>query len=117
MKTVSIQGGCVKLLLVLLVLCGSQAFADGRATTAIYSMKTVVVGVANTLFSDANPARAYLLVQNNGSVNIQIGFLKSSNPGIIIPPGGNYEPIKTPVDAIYLVSGTASQSVLIVEGQ
>lgn len=113
----TIQGVAVKLVLVFAFLFCSQAFADGRQTTAIYSMATVTVGTVNTLFSKPNPARAYLLIQNNGSANIQVGFAKSTNPGIIVPPGGNYEPTKTPIDGVWLSSGSASQSVLVVEGQ
>jgi hypothetical protein len=36
--------------------------------------------------------------------------------GIVIPPGGNFEPMKVPQNAIYAISGSAAQSTYAVEG-
>lgn len=66
-----------------------------------------------------NFEREYLLIQNKGSVAIVLQFVNApadSTDGIIIPAGGNYEPIHPPVDKFYIRSQSATSATEIIEG-
>lgn len=110
------KGMIMKVLFVFLLLFCVQVFA-GPYQVNVYSTKVVTVGPTTTLESPANLGRQYLLIQNNGTVNVAVSFASPTAPGILIPPGGNYEPIKAEMDAIYMTAGTSGQSVTILEGQ
>jgi hypothetical protein len=89
----------------------------GNYSVNIYSQKNVTAGITPTILIQANQVRQYLLIQSNGSANVSVSFANCSNPGILIPPGGNYEPIKAEMDSICMSSVSAGQTVLVVEGQ
>lgn len=61
--------------------------------------------------------RAYILIQNLGLVNMWVGFGKvpSVNDGILIVPGGNFEPLKAPQNDIWIMSqaGVTQGNLLI----
>ncbi len=53
--------------------------------------------------------RAYLLIQNQSLANMWIGFDKvpSVNDGIMLVPGGAYEPLKVPQGEIWVIGSAA----------
>lgn len=75
--------------------------------------------VGSTVALPNNPRRCYLLIQNKGAaaVYLSVGAAGAGTTGIFIPVGGNYEPGRPPVDALYLNSTAGAQTVLILEGQ
>jgi hypothetical protein len=93
------------------------AIAQAIRPVHIYGQTVVSVGTTSALAVGANSNRVFLLVQNNGSASVTLAFGGASSNGIVIPAGGAFEPTFAPSDSIYLVSGSASQSVIIVEGQ
>lgn len=66
-----------------------------------------------------NLARIYLLVVNKGanSVYFKCGSSFSGTEGVLIPAGGNYEPLKAPLCDVYLKSASGSNIVSILEGR
>ncbi len=63
--------------------------------------------------------RRYLFIQNQSDVaNFWLGF-ESNNAlgsGILIPPGGVYEPVQCPSAAIYGISDVASGNMYFLQG-
>lgn len=96
---------------------GSLTYAGGFS---VFKQQQIVVSVTgtSTKFLDQNSARNYLLIQNNGAANITVTFgaAQTGSEGIIIPPGGSYEPIKGFYDAVYLKSASGTVSTVLVEG-
>lgn len=72
----------------------------------------------STKVLNADNYRKYLLVINRGSsdVYLKIGSEHSSDEGVIISAGGNYEPSSVPVGSIYLKSASGTNTVNIVDG-
>lgn len=103
------------LALFLLVGCAAFGASDQTSTT---TQSTVTATGTSTLVLAANLNRNYLLVQNKGSADVilKLGSVQSGSEGIIIPASGNYEPIRVPIDSLYLKSSTSTQSVFIYEG-
>jgi hypothetical protein len=85
-----------------------------------YSIKTQADASISTsaLQLPFRASRSYLLVQNKGtdSVIVKFGSVHSASEGILILPGGNYEPAKVPVDSMYLKASSGTQVVAIIEG-
>jgi hypothetical protein len=67
----------------------------------------------------ADSERKYFLIQNKGSETIYLKFdsAHSGTEGIVIPAGGNYEPVKAPLNSVWLKSSTGSQSYVIFHGR
>jgi hypothetical protein len=65
--------------------------------------------------------RNYILIQNTGAANLYVGFglNPTQNNGLVIVPGGNYEPLKVPQNDIYIASasGTVSGVIVLATGQ
>lgn len=103
--------------LLLLFLVSSCAEAAGTSV-AITSQAAVTVTTTSTLSLPANPKRHYLMVQNNGTGAVTLTFntAQVGAEGIVIGPGGNFEPFVAPVSAVYLKSAAGTQSVTIVSG-
>lgn len=82
------------------------------------SLTTASVTTSSGQVLVANPARKYLLIQNNGSASIYIKFdtTIAGTEGIVIPAGGSYEPIIAPMQAIYMKAVSGTNSVTIYEG-
>jgi len=80
--------------------------------------QTDVVVSTSVLQLPFRASRSYLLVQNKGSDNVLVKFgsAHSASEGILVLPGGNYEPLKVPVDSMYLKSVSGTPTVSIVEG-
>lgn len=66
----------------------------------------------------ANPARAYLLIQNRGanSVYIVFGARASVGSGLEIKPDGVYEPLLAPASSINVKTASGTANVVFVEG-
>lgn len=93
------------------------AVAGGYAVTITRTVSFTAT-TSSTLALSKNTARMYLIIQNLSSdQNITVAFGGASNTGIVIPPGGNYEPNKGIWDDVYIRSASGSQSVVILEGQ
>lgn len=108
----------VKYFLVLfLIFLGGKANAGGFAVS-VNSMVSATATTASTLVSAADPYRNYLLIQNNGTDSVILTFGKASvsSIGIIVPAGGNYEPIKGITNSVYAQSVSGSQPLVILCG-
>jgi len=61
--------------------------------------------------------RTYFLLQNTDTVNslyIGFGILPTSLTGLIIPPGGYYEPYQVPTNEIYVLGSGANTSGMLM---
>ncbi len=105
-------------ILISLFLMVPAAFA---VQDSIYMKQQLVVTVTtgSTKEMDENLLRKYLLIQNNGTTNVivKLASTQSGSEGVVIVPGGNWEPSKAPTSALYMKSASSTDSVLIIEGQ
>lgn len=96
--------------------------------TPVETTPTIANATSVTLAA-AKADRKYLLIQNNSAANIMVSLSglvltgivpTSTNKGIVIQPGGNYEtpPNYATVTAItvYQISGGSINTVSVVEG-
>ncbi len=97
---------------------GCLAVAGGFAVN-LSSMVSSSITATSTKVLDANPKRNYLLIQNRGTdgIYVKFGSAHSGTEGVVIPAGGNYEPIKPMRDSVYIKASTGTQSVTTLEGQ
>lgn len=105
-----------KILLAIISMCfvASPAYA-----TVFYATPSVVsLTTASTKLLDQDNMRTYLIIQNQGTANIIVKAFSAitGTEGVIIPPGGNYEPYLAPGNAVYAKSATGTNSVTIVQG-
>jgi hypothetical protein len=112
------KGGTMKLVIILTLLFGSFAHAASGDSVKIQTQTVVTATGTSTLALAANSYRRYLLLQNNGSttVYVKFGSAHSGSEGVWILPGGNYEPIKAPIGAIYLKTASSTDDVTIIDG-
>lgn len=107
----------IAIVFLVLMLRAQMSFAGGFA---VFKQQQIVVSatVTSTKFMDQNTNRNYLLIQNNGATNVTVTFgaAQSGSEGIVIPPGGSYEPIKAFWDAVYLKAASGTDSVVLIEG-
>lgn len=77
------------------------------------------VGLAFVQVLPQNFSRNYIIIFNGGAANVCMGFgvYATATNCIPIPPGGNYEAYHVPIDALFMNSSMAGQSVTIWEGQ
>lgn len=80
----------------------------------------VTLSTTSTKILDAKTSRNYLLIQNNdASISVYLKFAAAHGVGekfIVIPPGGNYEPLTVPTDAIYMKSASGVPVVTVIYG-
>lgn len=74
------------------------------------------VGTTQLAALPDNPNRVYLLIQNNGALNLYASF-GAPTAGVQIAPAGSYEwsPI-CPNSSLYLYTQSGSVNVIVVEG-
>lgn len=79
----------------------------------------VLLATTNKVALPANPARAYLLIQNKSPVVFYIGLGQAASigGGIEIAPGGSFEPQFPPTEDIQILGTYTNQPALIVEGR
>lgn len=96
----------------------SRAHAGGFSVDAS-GLTTATVTTTSALLVAADPQRNYLIIQNNGATNVivKFGSIQSASEGIIIPPGGNYEPFKGFRNSVFAKSASATDSVTVQEGR
>lgn len=68
---------------------------------------------------DARGNRTYLLIQNKGTQNVYLKFgsANTGTEGILLAAKGNYEPFKIPTAAVYAISESGTQNVIVIEGK
>jgi hypothetical protein len=66
----------------------------------------------------ANTARTYLLLQNQDATAVVTARIGSATAGVAIPPGGSFEPLVAPIDAVAVIADVAASanSLIILEG-
>lgn len=78
------------------------------------------VTTTSTQMMPANSLRAYIIIVNTGATPVVVkfgGVQSSATEGVLIPPGGNYEPLETPANSLYAVTASSTSTLEIVEGQ
>ena len=91
-----------------------SAFSQTQLLAPIESTATTV----STLFAASNNTRNYLLVQNKGTgiIYVKAGSVHSGTEGVLIPAGGNWEPIQAPLDSIWIKAAAGVQAISIIQG-
>lgn len=86
------------------------------AYASTFSRSSATVTTTSAMVVDKDPFREYLLIQNNGASNVLVKMdsAHSASEGIVIVPGGNYEPFVAPTNAIYLKAASGSNAVEIL---
>lgn len=113
------------------ILIGDPDFIDGligsvsvtsNQTPQVTSLTNVNATVTNASASllAANAVRKYLLIQNkdpSGSIYVNFGAAATVANGVLIGPGGSYEPSVIPTQQIFAIGSLANNpNVLTVEG-
>lgn len=90
--------------------------APVKAQTAVQGLVQYSATSAGGLALASDNARKYLLVQNRGAGSVYLKFdsAPSTNEGIEISAGGNYEPYMVPFNAVYLKSASASSQAITI---
>jgi hypothetical protein len=93
------------------IACANQVLFGSPVTVTVTGTSTQVLA--------ANSLRSYLIIQNNGSQNaiIKFGSAQTGTEGIVIIPGGNYEPIWAPANSVFAISASSTTSLTILQGQ
>jgi hypothetical protein len=106
---------------------GGTGLSTGTSIASIVSSRSANANTQKTVTSTsaqlmaAAAARNYLLIQNkdaSGSIylNFGAGAATVAN-GVLVGPGGNYEPSVIPTDAIQAIGSIASNAnIVVVEG-
>ncbi len=79
-----------------------------------------VVGAASDQVLAKNRNRRYLLFQNDSNKNIWVSLQTTPavvGVGVLIGPGGSYEPLFPPNENIYVIGEGANLNLLVLEGQ
>lgn len=76
------------------------------------------IGTQSDELLGSNSGRRSLLIQNNSGASMYVNFDNDAAPGsgVKIPPGGNYEPLRVPMNSIHLAGDTAGLTGFLVEG-
>jgi len=108
----------MRFLILLALLIPSLAFPVSNST-GILTQSALNATITSTKILSRNDLRTYLLIQNVGTDTIIVKFnsVQSGSEGIQIPAGGNYEPVLTPKDSVWIESASGSQAFMILEGQ
>lgn len=101
-----------------LLICLLLVAQTVSAQTAFGPPVPVTATVTSTKVLDANSLRSYLIIQNTGSVSVIVKFnsVQSGTEGIVIPAGGNYEPILAPGGSVWLRSASSTAAVTLLQG-
>ena len=104
-----------------ILIAGLQAHALTQALINSFAAPTVVTAtVTSTQVLAANPLRTYLIIMNQGNTNnviVKFGSVQSGTEGVVIPPGGSYEPLLAPGNAVFLRSAASTSAVTLIQGQ
>lgn len=118
--------------LVMLLLAGLPAFADGTYNCTVTTQSDVNITGSTTLALSANSARRCLIIENklvigNAASTLEIKFLPSGastsnvsftgTQGLKVASGSPWMPVILPINAIYLKSSSGTLPVTIIEGQ
>lgn len=97
---------------------GTATNSWGIANGVWNASNTVTVTTTSALALAANPNRAYLYIQNTGTttVSVRLGSVQTGTEGIQIAAGGVWAPVIPPINSLYMVSASSTDSVTIVEG-
>lgn len=106
----------MKFLLLLLLLVSVPSMAVSDRVGVVES--TVTATTTSTKVLNYNASRSYLMIQNQGLTNVTVKFrsVQSGSEGVLIVPGGNYEPYRVPIEAMWIISASSTDAVEIVEG-
>ncbi len=91
---------------------------DGAASMP-QVMNPFVVDTAGVMALPANPARGYLMVQNNSNADLLVSYDSLARPlaSYVIGPGGYYEPRVVPTNSVYIASASlANAACIVIEG-
>lgn len=97
----------------------SLAHAGGQNSIVNYE-SDVSATTSSTRVLSSSPRRQYLIIQNKGSntVYVKFGSSQTGTEGISIPAsGGYYEPMYPPTDSVYVVTGSGTSNIHIIEGR
>lgn len=88
---------------------------DGAASMP-QVMNPFVVDTRGTMALPANPARGYLMIQNNSNADLYVNYDTDARAlqSYIIGPGGYFEPRVVPTNSIYIASATLTNAACIV---
>lgn len=104
----------MRFLLAVLFLVGAQAFAYVNYSTITYPTATT----SSTKILNVNNLRQYLIIQNQGAVGVYVSTAtQTASQGILIPPGGSYEPEEAPINAIYVETASSTAALIVIQGQ
>lgn len=91
--------------------------AFGEQTT----LGSYATGTANTTYAQvfaSNLSRNDLVIVNEStSVGLRVREGSSGTDGILVPPGGNYDPDPVPVDSIWVKTDSSTAAYLGKEGE
>lgn len=95
------------------------SIASFAQTKLLYHTEATLTLTSGVQVAPARVKRNYLIIQNhsNGSVWVKFASNFSSETGIEIPKGGNYEPFEAPTDSIWMKSDGSPHAVTILEGE
>jgi hypothetical protein len=107
----------MKYIFLFLFFC-SQAFAVSDIFGVLSQGQATATTSASQILSQ-NLNRKYLIIQNTGSttVTVNLGVAQSGGAGIQIIAGGNYEPVHTPTDSIWIQSTSSTDVINYIEGE
>lgn len=79
----------------------------------------LTASTVSTKILEGKAARNYLLIVNNGAnpVYIKLANPQTSNEGLIIPSGGNWEPALPPSDALFVKTAFGTTALTIITGK
>lgn len=110
------------------VVLASDVVVDVTKTGTPTESNPSIANATSVTLVAANPARKYLLIQNNSGANIQLSLAggvltgivpSTANPGIVLIPGASYEssPVFCPTSdiTVYQTSGLAIETVSVEE--
>lgn len=94
------------------------AFSAQSSQSAINRQLEVTATTTSNLVIGGHVKRNYLLVVNKGTGPVLLKFVSAhtGTEGILVPAGGNYEPMRVPMDSLYIRSVSGSQLVSVTEG-
>jgi hypothetical protein len=119
-KTINKKTGVfMKFIIAFLMLFSFAATAQQGGHVTISNPQVFPVTAVYTQWLPQNTNRNYVIIYNAGVNPICVGFGPFTNAlnCIAIPSLGNYEPYKTPIDALYMISPGGTQNVVVWEGQ
>lgn len=94
-----------------------QTLRDNQVGSLLPFSNYPIQGVANlsVYVAPDRSNRAYLLVQNNGAADMYVTFGQNADAtnGVVIVPGGNYEPFYVPTNSVNVFSTGVLVGILI----